>query len=107
MVGFDNTRYRVEGEHSLSHVRGCPNADLQKVAHGIHGLGKAGVGRALRPQKGLGVGLREDAGRADKVPRCQRKAGIAVVLLCGDVLYDYVGGRIKQVRKRKKKGRRT
>lgn len=67
-------------------LHGRPDADLHKVPDGVHRLGEPALGRLLRPEKGLRVRLREHAGRADEVPRGEREARVAVVLLRRDVL---------------------
>ena len=73
--------------NSLRHASSRPNADFQKVTHGIHSFSQAALGSFLRPQEGLGIGLWEDTRGTDEVPRCEGKASVAVVLLGCYVLY--------------------
>lgn len=78
---------------------GRTNPDLHKVPDGIHRLGEPTFGRFLCPQEGFSVGLREHAGRADKVPRCERETCVTVVLLCCDVLYKKRQGNMERIMK--------
>ena len=71
----------------LREVLGCADAILSKVTTGVLGLAQALLGGTLGPQKGLGVALWQDARRAHKIPRGERKAGLLVVLLCGNVVH--------------------
>lgn len=75
----------AEPAHGLALVLDRADADLAEVADGVLGLGETEIGRLLRPEEGLGVRLRQHARRADQVPGCQGEAGLAVVLLRGDV----------------------
>ena len=77
----------LERVGALVVIRRSSDRDLVEVADGIHGLGKPSIRRALGPEERLSVRLRKNAGGADEVPRCKRKARIAVVLLRGDVLH--------------------
>jgi hypothetical protein len=56
------------------------------LADRIHGLGKPSICCALGPEERFGIRLWEHTGRAHEVPCRERKARIAVVLLCCDVL---------------------
>lgn len=63
-----------------------PDADLVKVANGVHGLREPSLRGASCPQERLGIRLWENAWRADEVPSRERKARITMVLLSGNVL---------------------
>jgi hypothetical protein len=73
-------------EDALVPIGRSSDRDLIEVADRIHGLGEPSICCALGPEERLGVRLWEYTGRADEVPRRERKARIAVVLLCCDVL---------------------
>lgn len=64
------------------------DADFGKVAARVFGLGETGFGSLFRPQVGFGVGLREDAGRTDKIPGGEGETSRGMVLLGGDVCED-------------------
>ena len=67
-------------------VVGGADADLEEVPDGVHGLDEPRLRRLERPEVRLRVGLREDAWRADEIPRGEREARVAMALLRRDVL---------------------
>ena len=75
---------------SLFHFGRCPNSNLQEIANGVHRLDQLCLGGPLCPKICLRVGLWEDAGGTDEVPRGQREARISVILLSGDILTDKI-----------------
>ena len=77
--------------YALVLIERSSDRDLVKVPDGVHRLGEPTIRRALGPEERLGVGLWEHAGGADEVPRGQRKARIAVVLLRSDILRPFSG----------------
>lgn len=66
--------------------KGWEGDHLGEIPDRIHSLGKPLLGGPLGPQVRLSVRLREDARRANEVPRAQGETCIAVVLLRGNVL---------------------
>jgi len=79
-------RQGIGEENALLRARWGPDADLQEIADGIHGLGQTGLCRFLCPEEGFSVGLREHARGADEIPGREGEAGVTMILLCGDVL---------------------
>ena len=56
-------------------------AHLGEVPDSVFGFRETHVGSLARPEVRFGVGLREHARRADEVPRRERKARLAMILL--------------------------
>ena len=73
-------------KHALLPVRLGADADLEKVADGVHGFDEPALRCFPCPEVRLCVRLWEDAWRADEIPCGQREARVTMVLLRGDVL---------------------
>ena len=85
--------------YALLHARLGADADLEEVPDGVHGLYKPRLRRLVCPEVRLRVRLREDPRRADEVPRGERKARVAVVLLRSNVLRAGVREYVRSARR--------